>query len=158
MEAGDFRCWPIRLLRRGNALPSRQLSGPMQTPSYVPLPSRPKSVFSRPVRDSPGAEPRRVPLDEARAWDRAQACRMRCKPAIRVNYLKSKAAAEQTAIEFALLRQRELALARRTPTRHSQRRCCAIPPYRPNWRDGGLLRRVKMSRATHFVGTAGLPQ
>ena len=27
MEAGDFRCWPIRLLRRGNALPSRQLSG-----------------------------------------------------------------------------------------------------------------------------------
>ena len=35
----------LRLLRRGNALPSRQLSGPMQTPSCAPLSSRPKSVF-----------------------------------------------------------------------------------------------------------------
>ena len=74
MEAGDFRCWPIRLLRRGNALPSRQLSGPMQTPSCVPVPSRPKSVFPQhlsrcatPRLARLGPEPRHVPCDEARA-------------------------------------------------------------------------------------------
>ena len=43
----------------------------MQTPSYVPLPSRPKSVFpqhlGRRATARLGPEPSRVPFDEARA-------------------------------------------------------------------------------------------